>query len=123
MGKKISEVGVDDLVKAGLAAAEAKVVERGLKDAIARTGGGHGLDPRELWRDLTARRLLRPSHPHSVHQLVYYAVYADYDALANGPPPHWFPSLYLLNSYLPSHLPHTIHSIIIEPGFSPATDT
>ncbi|KAL6966260.1 putative CoA ligase ccl12 [Sarracenia purpurea var. burkii] len=93
MGKKISEVGVEDLVKAGLEAAEAKVVERGLKDAIARTGGGHELDPRELWRYLMARRLLRPSHPHPVHQLVYYAAYADYDALANGPPLYWFPSL------------------------------
>ncbi|KAF7120580.1 hypothetical protein RHSIM_Rhsim13G0231200 [Rhododendron simsii] len=67
-------------------------MEKGLKEAIGRTGGGG--DPRELWREITARRLLRPSHPHPVHQLVYYSVYADYDATAHGPPLYWFPSLY-----------------------------
>ncbi|PSR90259.1 Acyl-activating enzyme 18, peroxisomal like [Actinidia chinensis var. chinensis] len=92
MGIRISEVGVEELVKAGLGAEEAKVIERGLKVAIDRTGGGS--NPRDLWRELTARRLLRPSHPHAVHQLVYYAVYADYDASSNGPPLYWFPSLY-----------------------------
>ncbi|GFZ18245.1 acyl-activating enzyme 18 [Actinidia rufa] len=92
MGIRISEVGVEELVKAGLGAEEAKVIEGGLKAAIDRTGGGS--NPRDLWRELTARRLLRPSHPHAVHQLVYYAVYADYDASSNGPPLYWFPSLY-----------------------------
>ena len=84
-------MGVEELVKAGLGAEEAKVIERGLKAAIDRTGGGS--NPRDLWRELTTRRLLRPSHPHAVHQLVYYAVYADYDASSNGPPLYWFPSL------------------------------
>ncbi|KAH7836660.1 hypothetical protein Vadar_004042 [Vaccinium darrowii] len=93
MGRGILEVGVEELVNAGLDVEEAKVVDKGLKEAIRRTGGGRW-DPRELWREITARRLLRPSHPHPVHQLVYYAVYADYDATANGPPLYWFPSLY-----------------------------
>ncbi|KAH7838820.1 hypothetical protein Vadar_031582 [Vaccinium darrowii] len=88
----IGEVGVEELLKAGLDVEEAKVVEKGLKEAIGRTGGGS--DQRELWREITARRLLRPSHPHPVHQLVYYAVYADYDETAHGPPLYWFPSLY-----------------------------
>ncbi|CAL5354258.1 unnamed protein product [Camellia sinensis] len=92
MGRGISEVGVGELVKAGLDLEEAKVVERGLKDAIAGTGGG-GSDPRELWRQITARRLLRPSHPHQLHQLVYHSVYAHYDSSANGPPLYCFPSL------------------------------
>ncbi|XP_028051509.1 probable acyl-activating enzyme 18, peroxisomal isoform X2 [Camellia sinensis] len=92
MGRGISEVGVGELVKAGLDLEEAKVVERGLKDAIAGTGGG-GSDPRELWRQITARRLLRPSHPHKLHQLVYHSVYAHYDSSANGPPLYCFPSL------------------------------
>ncbi|KAL7174680.1 hypothetical protein ACSBR2_033847 [Camellia fascicularis] len=92
MGRGITEVGVGELVKAGLDLEEAKVVERGLKDAIAGTGGG-GSDPRELWRQITARRLLRPSHPHQLHQLVYHSVYAHYDSSANGPPLYCFPSL------------------------------
>ncbi|CAL5425711.1 unnamed protein product [Camellia sinensis] len=92
MGRGISEVGVGELVKAGLDLEEAKVVERGLKHAIAGTGGG-GSDPRELWRQITARRLLRPSHPHQLHQLVYHSVYAHYDSSANGPPLYCFPSL------------------------------
>ncbi|GMP92103.1 hypothetical protein CsSME_00042473 [Camellia sinensis var. sinensis] len=92
MGRGISEVGVGELVKAGLDLEEAKVVERGLKDAIAGTGGG-GSDPRELWRQITARRLLRPSHPHQLHQLVYHSVYGHYDSSANGPPLYCFPSL------------------------------
>ncbi|KAI8526384.1 hypothetical protein RHMOL_Rhmol13G0303300 [Rhododendron molle] len=92
MGSGIDQVGVEELVKAGLDVEEAKVIDKGLKEAIGRTGGGR--DPRELWREITARRLLRPSHPHPVHQLVYYSVYAGYDEAANGPPLYWFPSLY-----------------------------
>ncbi|XP_059628797.1 probable CoA ligase CCL12 [Cornus florida] len=95
MGKSIWEVGVEELVEAGLSVFEAKLLEKGLKDAIHRTGGGGALsDPKELWRELTARRLLTPSHPHAVHQLVYYGVYANYDASSDDPPPYWFPSLY-----------------------------
>ncbi|KAK2972566.1 hypothetical protein RJ640_022417, partial [Escallonia rubra] len=95
MGRSISEVGVEELVAAGLGAEEAVGLERELKDAIGRAGGdggGCGSDLRALWRELTARRLLKPSYPHAVHQLVYYAVYANYDASANGPPLYWFPS-------------------------------
>ncbi|KAK2972564.1 hypothetical protein RJ640_022415 [Escallonia rubra] len=96
MGRSISQVGVEELVAAGLGAEEAVGLERELKDAIslAGDGGGCGSDPRALWRELTARRLLKPSYPHAVHQLVYYAVYANYDASANGPPLYWFPSSY-----------------------------
>lgn len=58
-------MGVEELVKVGLDVEEAKVMDKGLKEAIGRTGGGQ--DPRELWREITARRLLQPSHPHPVH--------------------------------------------------------
>ncbi|KAA8549652.1 hypothetical protein F0562_001330 [Nyssa sinensis] len=94
--RSISEVGVEELVKAGLTVEDAKAFQKGLKDAIVRTGtgGGSDSDPKEIWRELTARRMLRPSHPHAVHQLVYYAVYANYDVSTNGPPLYWFPSLY-----------------------------
>ncbi|XP_052205959.1 probable CoA ligase CCL12 isoform X2 [Diospyros lotus] len=84
----IKEVGAEELVKAGLDVEEAKTVEKGLKEAIIAAAGGSsgGLNQPELWRQLTARqRLLKPSHPHSVHQLLYYSVYEHY----NGPPLYW----------------------------------
>ncbi|XP_057956437.1 probable CoA ligase CCL12 isoform X2 [Malania oleifera] len=88
--KSITEIGAEDLVKAGLGADEAEHFQRIINDA-AIIGGS---DPAEMWRELTARRLLKPSHPHALHQLLYYTVYADWDASARGPPPYWFPSLH-----------------------------
>ncbi|KAJ8539881.1 hypothetical protein K7X08_014133 [Anisodus acutangulus] len=87
MGKKsISEVGVDDLVRAGVGEEEAKWLMSELNAAISNVG----LDGKELWGELTARKLLKPTHPHGMHQLLYYSVYHNYH---NGPPLYWFPSL------------------------------
>ncbi|XP_059286469.1 probable CoA ligase CCL12 isoform X1 [Lycium ferocissimum] len=88
MGKKsISEVGLDDLVRAGLGEEEAKWLMGEVKAAIAKVG----LDGKDVWREITAaRKLLKPTHPHGLHQLLYYSVYHNYD---NGPPLYWFPSL------------------------------
>ncbi|KAK9273517.1 hypothetical protein L1049_018327 [Liquidambar formosana] len=80
-----------ELVKVGLIVEEAKDFERILKDVIVRTGGG---GPKEVWLELTARRVLRPTHPHGLHQLIYYSVYSDWDVSTKGPPLYWFPSLY-----------------------------
>ncbi|KAL4611976.1 hypothetical protein ACB092_08G164700 [Castanea dentata] len=90
MRKSISEVGVEDFVKAGLTIEEAKEFQRVLKEAVF---GAKGSDPREVWRSLVAQRVLKPWHPHALHQLVYYSVYANWDSLTNGPPLYWFPSL------------------------------
>ncbi|KAM7502893.1 hypothetical protein LguiB_001797 [Lonicera macranthoides] len=90
---EISEVGVEEVVRAGLQEEEeAKRFVKLLKEEIHRTGGGSS-DPKELWRNLVARRLLEPSHPHALHQLLYYAVYHNYPVSVNGPPLYWFPSL------------------------------
>lgn len=106
VGKSIIEVGVEDLVGAGLTFEEAKGFYSELRDSIAkvknvcdddRAIGFDSLGPKkakELWRELTSRRLLKPWHPHTLHQLVYYSVYHDYDESVNGPPLYWFPSLY-----------------------------
>ncbi|PON98121.1 2,3-dihydroxybenzoate-AMP ligase [Trema orientale] len=92
MGKRsISEVGVEDLVEAGLSIEEAEEFQRVLKDSV---NGAKGSDPSEVWRHLVAQRVLKPWHPHGLHQLVYYSVYANWDANSRGPPPYWFPSLY-----------------------------
>ncbi|KAK6772667.1 hypothetical protein RDI58_027905 [Solanum bulbocastanum] len=86
MGKSISEVGMEDLVRAGVGEEEAKWLMAELKAAIAKVG----FSQKELWREVTARKLLKPSHPHPLHQLLYYSVYDNYH---NGPPLYWFPSL------------------------------
>ncbi|KAG2671423.1 hypothetical protein I3760_14G135800 [Carya illinoinensis] len=91
MGRSISAVGVADLVKAGLAIEEAKKFHRVLNETVS---GAKGSDPREVWRELLARKVLKPWYPHGLHQLVYYSVYADWDSSTNGPPIYWFPSLY-----------------------------
>ena len=91
MRKSISEVGLEDFVKAGLTIEEAKEFHRVLKEAVF---GAKGSDPREVWRSLVGQRVLKPWHPHALHQLVYYSVYANWDSLTNGPPLYWFPSLY-----------------------------
>ncbi|XP_030524325.1 probable CoA ligase CCL12 [Rhodamnia argentea] len=91
--KSIGEVGVDDLVEAGLSREAAAELERTLRVSLARARRQSGLYPREVWRELTSARVLKPSHPHRVHQLVYYSVYSDWDDSARGPPLYWFPSL------------------------------
>lgn len=86
MGKSLSEVGMEDLVRAGVGEEEAKWLMAELQAAIAQVG----FSPKEIWREVTARKLLKPSHPHTLHQLLYYSVYYNYH---NGPPLYWFPSL------------------------------
>ncbi|KAI5321083.1 hypothetical protein L3X38_030154 [Prunus dulcis] len=87
--KSISEVGVEDLVEAGLAIDEAKHLEAVLKQHAISSD-----DPREVWRQLVSERVLKPSHPHELHQLIYYSVYANWDVSTQGLPLYWFPSLY-----------------------------
>ncbi|KAH7560392.1 hypothetical protein JRO89_XS10G0009500 [Xanthoceras sorbifolium] len=99
MGKKIGEVGVEDLVKAGLTMEEAREFEEILSGVLLRGGRrrrGLDFDPREAWRELVAHKVLKPWHPHGLHQLVYYSVYSHWDVSSNGPPLSWFPSLYLM---------------------------
>lgn len=90
--KSITEVGVADIIKAGLSVEEeAKEFYRILKETI---GEAKGLDPREVWRKVVDNRVLKPWHPHGVHQLVYYSVYSHWDSSTKGPPLYWFPSLH-----------------------------
>ncbi|XP_022153807.1 probable acyl-activating enzyme 18, peroxisomal [Momordica charantia] len=90
MGKNIWELGVEDTVKAGLNLEEAVEFDRILQNVVLVPKRS---DPREVWRELMARRVLKPTHPYGLHQLVYYSVYANWDSSSNGPPPYWFPSL------------------------------
>ncbi|KAJ4970272.1 hypothetical protein NE237_003371 [Protea cynaroides] len=101
--RKIEEVGVEDLVGAGLSVEEARSFHESLKATIliaqssstAGEGTKAAAEPQKVWRELTAegRRLLKPWHPHALHQLIYYSVYSDWNISTSGPPLYWFPSL------------------------------
>ncbi|KAL2507931.1 putative acyl-activating enzyme 18 [Forsythia ovata] len=117
MGKSVNEVGVEDLVRAGVAIEEAIDFERQLKDAI---NGCDEFDPKELWRELMARKLLKPWHPHGVHQLIYYSVYHNYDESIHGPPLYWFPTPYQcrytnLGRIMESHCPRLLGALYKDP--------
>lgn len=88
MGKSIREVGVEDLVGSGVPLEEAKDLEIELQN-VSRNGGGAN----EVWRRITAGKLLKPLHPHALHQLIYYSIYRHHHDSIHGPPLYWFPSL------------------------------
>eukprot|EP00262_Sarcandra_glabra_P020112 TRINITY_DN7908_c0_g1_i3.p1 TRINITY_DN7908_c0_g1~~TRINITY_DN7908_c0_g1_i3.p1 ORF type:complete len:458 (-),score=69.27 TRINITY_DN7908_c0_g1_i3:885-2258(-) len=87
--KSISEVNVEDIVGAGLGTREAREFHEALKSCCCAQGGY--VSEEETWREVSVK-LLRPHHPHALHQLVYYSVYAHWDLSTRGPPPYWFPS-------------------------------
>ncbi|KAF8708502.1 hypothetical protein HU200_029865 [Digitaria exilis] len=82
------EIQHGDVEAAGLADAGAFLAA--LRSAAAAAGLGAAGDA--VWAAVAAAGLLRPEHPHALHQLVYYSVYAGWDRAARGPPPYWFPS-------------------------------
>ena len=87
------EVRVDDLAKAGLSSPDEAEEIAALLQA-ARAGGW---DPVDTWREVVGRRVLKPWHPHGVHQLVYGSVYAHChwggsSPSSRGPPLYWVPS-------------------------------
>ncbi|RZR95768.1 hypothetical protein BHM03_00024676 [Ensete ventricosum] len=84
------EIGVEDVVAAGLKAAEAVAFHEGLRRLVGEEPW-EGAEA-EVWRVVAESGLLRPAHPHPLHQLVYYSVYATWDRSARGPAPYWFPS-------------------------------
>lgn len=92
MKKSIEQVTEQDLINSGLTDSQAQELLKTIKDVIDRNAPADG--PKEIWRELTARRALKPTYPHASHQLVYYSVYSNWDESVHGPPFYWFPSLY-----------------------------
>jgi len=84
------EIQPGDVGAAGLGAADAGVFLAALRSTAATAGPGAAGDA--VWAAVAAAGVLRPEHPHALHQLVYYSVYAGWDRAARGPPPYWFPS-------------------------------
>ncbi|XP_076948132.1 putative CoA ligase CCL12 isoform X1 [Bidens hawaiensis] len=87
--KSIHQLGLQDLLNTGLAVYDAKLLQIELNNAI---NGAISSSPVDRWREITSRRLLKPDYPHSLHRLVYNAVYDNYDVAVYGPPLYWFPS-------------------------------
>ncbi|KAE8808679.1 putative acyl-activating enzyme 18, peroxisomal [Hordeum vulgare] len=81
----VGEIRAADVEAAGLAAADAGPFLAALRSAA-------GKDAATAWKAVVAAGVLRPDHPHALHQLVYYSVYAGWDRAQRGPPPYWFPS-------------------------------
>ncbi|KAL6636727.1 hypothetical protein ACP70R_024299 [Stipagrostis hirtigluma subsp. patula] len=81
------EIQARDVEAAGLGAADAAAFLAALRSAAPA-----GADEAAVWEAVAASGALRPEHPHALHQLVYYSVYAGWDRAARGPPPYWFPS-------------------------------
>ncbi|MED6158043.1 putative CoA ligase ccl12 [Stylosanthes scabra] len=90
MGERIRELGVKDFVKAGLSVAEAIEFDGVLREIVSLC-----VSSTDIWRQIVTRRLLKPSHPHSFHQLVYYSNYHSSSHASDyaDPPLYWFPSL------------------------------
>ncbi|CAI8618643.1 unnamed protein product [Vicia faba] len=86
--KSITELGVNDFVKAGLPPAEANQ----LKELVLSLSVSSG-DPSDTWRRIVSRRILKPSYPHPLHQLLYYTIYSNHHSSSSPPPLYWFPSI------------------------------
>ncbi|KAF6155235.1 hypothetical protein GIB67_019761 [Kingdonia uniflora] len=89
--KSVSKIGVEDIIGAGLTIQEAQTFHAKLKLAI-ESFDIPAKNAKEVWRKIWTEKLLEPTHPHALHQLVYYGVYANWDSVSNGPPLYWFPS-------------------------------
>lgn len=92
MGRRgsILEIEVEDVEEAGVGAAEAAELLSAVRRVASAHPAGEGSEA-EIWRDLCAAGLLKPTHQHRLHQLLYYSAYARWDSAARGPPPYWFP--------------------------------
>lgn len=98
MGKSIGELSCEDYVKAGLTWEEAKRFDKVVRDVISKA---KETDPRDQWKALVDESVLKPLHPHPLHQLLYYSVYSKWDSSIHGPPLYWFPSPYVSLSLSP----------------------
>jgi acetyl-CoA synthetase len=73
------------LVQAGVEAARARTIARGVETAQSRG------DALAAWREVT-KAVLSPDDPFAAHQIAHRAVFADWDVERRGPAPIWVPS-------------------------------
>lgn len=84
------DIALTDLALAGLRPEEATAFYSDLHRVLGPQRRPPA-DAAEVWRSVVDSGLLKPSHSHPLHQLVYYSVFARWDFAARGPPPYWFP--------------------------------
>ena len=76
---------LEQLVTCGLEKAEALQITEAVNRILPTQS------PTACWYEIS-RYILTPQHPFALHQLLYEAVYADFDRTTHGPPPAWFPT-------------------------------
>lgn len=85
----MEDLGVGELVDAGLSPEEAQVFLEGLRRVIVSIGY-HNMPA--AWGSIS-ETLLKPEHPHTLHRLLYHSTYKKWDQERLGPTPGWVPSL------------------------------
>ncbi|KAI3905545.1 hypothetical protein MKX01_036454 [Papaver californicum] len=113
------KVGVKEIIiVGGLCIEEAEAFHKQLKQAIGGAKGRRGSNPTnyDTWFEIQAQLLLKPSHPHTLHQLIYYSVYSNSDALSF----YWFPSLLQirktnLGRFMETHGPKLLGNLYQDP--------
>lgn len=98
----IRDVLQEDIEATGISPEDAREFYLALIDVIDRHPEELGSED-VIWREVMEAGILKPSHPHPLHQLVYYSVYSSWDHASRGPPPYWFPRLldfYISRCYL-----------------------
>jgi len=94
MVKSVRELQVEDLLNAGLTVAEANQLYGALRDVLSQCLSDTDSNPSLIWRHLVSLKLLKPSFPHSLHQLLYHSVYhSAFHTPHASLPLYWFPSL------------------------------
>ncbi|TVU26733.1 hypothetical protein EJB05_29292, partial [Eragrostis curvula] len=87
-----------ELVAAAVASSPAARANGSVWEFLAAlpSAAAGAVDEASAWA--APRRSWRLEHPHALHQLVNYSVYASWDRAAGGSPPFWFPSTIVLNN-------------------------
>ena len=75
------------LVSAGISPSEAHAFIEGLAEAVSQSRDSAP----SIWSRVS-KELLKPSHPHPVHRLMYYSIYKNWDDKKMGPPLAWIPT-------------------------------
>ncbi|XP_039140974.1 probable acyl-activating enzyme 18, peroxisomal [Dioscorea cayenensis subsp. rotundata] len=113
------DIALTDLALAGLRPEEATAFYSDLHRVLGPQRRPPA-DAAEVWRSVVDSGLLKPSHSHPLHQLVYYSVFARWDFAARGPPPYWFPDPVLakrtnLGKLMEAHGPSLLGSSYKDP--------
>ncbi|XP_042418915.1 probable acyl-activating enzyme 17, peroxisomal [Zingiber officinale] len=81
--KAVAEVAAEEIAATGVPMEEAGRIHLGLRQVITDCGG---TGP-EAW-DAISKRILSPTLPFPLHQMLYYGCYRDF---GSNPPPAWIP--------------------------------